>query len=49
MVFIQKGTITETNAMTNIYGAWIKEPGKQTCCPWILPGQNGQPSNCHKI
>ena len=28
---------------------WIKETGKRTCCPWILPRQNDQPSNLHKI
>ena len=28
---------------------WVKETGKQTCCPWILPGQNDQPSKFEEI
>ena len=29
----------------------VKETGKRTCCPWILPHQNDQPSHDprHKI
>ena len=27
----------------------LKETGKRTRCPWILPRQNNQPSNRHKI
>ena len=28
-------------------GEWIKETGKRTCGPWILP--HDQPSDRHKI
>ena len=27
----------------------VKETGRRTCCPWILPRQNDQPSNRRKI
>ena len=29
----------------NVYLKRIKKTGKRTCCPWILPGYNDQPSN----
>ena len=28
---------------------WVKETGKRTCCPWIIPYQTAQQSNRHII
>ena len=49
LISVSFGSSRMCETKLNVYLKRIKKTGKRTCCPWILPGYNDQPSNRHKI